>query len=133
ARLQHDERLHDRAARLVGLADHRGVRDRAVLHEAALDLGWPDAVARALDDVVRAALVPELAVRIGLALVARAAPLADELVLRRLRILPVLEEEHGIIGAMHRNLAQLAGREFAALIIDHRYTMAGIGASNGAR
>src|ERR1041384_8707097 len=69
-RLQHDERLDDRPARLVGLADDRRVRDRRMLHQAALDLGGPDAIPRALDHVVGAALVPEAAVFVHAPLVA---------------------------------------------------------------
>src|SRR5260221_4634651 len=71
AGLQHDERLDDRAARRVGLANHRGVRHRAMLHQPALDLGWTNAVARALDDIVRAPLVPAIAVDSGIAQVYR--------------------------------------------------------------
>src|SRR5574339_321451 len=122
SRLRHDEGLDDGAARRIGLADHRGVRHRRVLDEAALDLRGPDAVARTLDDVVRAPLVPEVAVLIHLALVAGEAPVADELVLRRLRVLPVLEEEHGIgfavAAAVDRDLAQLAARPLVALLVD---------------
>src|SRR6185503_343675 len=60
--LKHDEGLDYLAARLVGLADHRGVRDRGMLHEAGFDFGRADAVAGGLDHVVRAPLVPEVAV-----------------------------------------------------------------------
>src|SRR6185436_5753540 len=130
ARLQHYECLDDRAAHRVRLADDRGVRDRGMLHQAGLDLGRADAVARALDDVVGAALVPEIAVVVALALVAGAGPVADELVARGLRILPVLEEEHGIAlvakVAMHRDLAQLAARQLLAFAVDDRHPVPGV-------
>src|SRR6185369_15362477 len=129
--LQHDERLDDLAARSVRLADHGGVRHRVVLHEARLDLRRPDAVARTLDHVVRAALVPEVAVVVHPPLVARAAPFAGELLARRLRVLPVLDEEHRVrravdIAAAHGNLPELAARLFVALLVDDLHAMAGI-------
>src|SRR5258706_1653980 len=89
--LQHDEGFDDRAARRVGLADHRRVRHRGMLHQAALDLSRPDAVAGALDHVVGASLVPEVADLVHAALVAGQAPVADELLARRFRGLPVFE------------------------------------------
>src|SRR5258708_12799258 len=94
-----------------------------MLHQAALDLGGTNARAGALADIVRAPLVPEIAVGVGLALVAGAAPVADELVARGLRVLPVLEEEHRIILPVHGDLAQLAGRQLLALVVDHRDAM----------
>ena len=46
ARLQRDEYDERLALELVGPADGRGLGDRRVAHERALDLGGADAVAR---------------------------------------------------------------------------------------
>src|SRR6185369_16835175 len=93
-------------------------------------------VARALDDVIGAALVPEVAVVVALALVAGAGPVADELVARGLRILPVFEEEHRVAliaeAAVHRDLAQLAGRELLAFLVDDGHPVPGIGPADRA-
>src|SRR6185436_11768586 len=136
ARLQHYECLDDRAAHRVRLADDRGVRDRGMLHQAGLDLRGSDAVARALDDVVGATLVPEIAVVVALALVAGAGPVADKLVARGLRVLPVLEEEHRVAlvaeAAVHRDLAQLAARQLLALAVDDGDPVPGIGPADRA-
>src|SRR3954462_1178893 len=94
--LKNDEGLDDGTAGLVGLADHRRVRHRRMLDQAALDLGRADPVARALDHVVAAALVPEVAVLVHAPLVAGRRPVADELLFRRARVLPVFEKENGI-------------------------------------
>src|ERR1043165_9111577 len=98
-----------------------------MLHQAALDLGRPDAVARALDDVVGAALVPDVAVFIHAALVAGQAPaVADELVAGGLRVLPVLEEKHRVVRAVDRDFAELAALHFRPALVDHRDPVPGI-------
>jgi hypothetical protein len=124
--LKNNEGLDDLAARLVGLADHRRVSDRGVLHEAGFDFRRADAVAGSLDHVVRAPLVPEVAVLIHAALVPGAAPVADELLARGVRILPVLEEKHRIIVLLYRYFAQFPARYLRALFIHDRDLVAGI-------
>src|SRR6185369_8252421 len=110
--LKDNERLDDLAPCFVGLADHCRVSDRRVLHEAGFDFRRADAVAGGLDHVVRASLVPEVAVVVHAALVAGTAPFADELLARSVRILPVLEEEHWIVVLLYRNFAQFSSRHF---------------------
>src|SRR5438034_9215888 len=94
ARREHDEGLHDMSALGIGAADYGAVRDRGMLHQSVLDLRGTDAVARALEHVVAAALVPEIAVRIALREIPGAAPPAGVFPLGRLGILPVFEKEH---------------------------------------
>src|SRR5258708_45698 len=72
----HDERLHDVAAQRVRLADHRGLRHRRMLEDRALDLEWADAIPRALDHVVGAALEPEVSVGVAAAEIADRHPVA---------------------------------------------------------
>src|SRR5258708_4329607 len=60
AGLQHQERLDDLGAQRVGHADSRGEGHGGMLHQAVLDLAGADAVAGAGDDVVGAALEPEI-------------------------------------------------------------------------
>src|SRR5215218_3967906 len=62
---QHDDGAHDAAALLVGRGDDRGIGDRRMAPERALDLHGPDPVAGRDDHVVRAALEEEEAVRVG--------------------------------------------------------------------
>src|SRR5437764_7831857 len=78
---EHDVRLHQRAALGVRLGHDRGVDHRGVLDQAILDLAGPDAVARRLEHVVGASLVPEIAVDVARSEVAGAAPVAGELAL----------------------------------------------------
>src|SRR5439155_16831863 len=93
---EHDEGLHDMSALGIGAADYGAVRDRGMLHQAVLDLRGTDAVARALEHVVGAALVPEIAVRIALREIPGAAPSAGVFPLGRLGIIPVFEKENRI-------------------------------------
>src|SRR6185295_17432781 len=96
----------------------------------------PDAVAGTLDHVIRPALVPDVAVLIHAALVAGAAPVADELLPGCLRVLPVLEEEHRILhavaGAVHGDFAELAARTLVAGLVDDRNAMPRIRPADGA-
>ncbi|TAN51940.1 MAG: hypothetical protein EPN19_11665, partial [Betaproteobacteria bacterium] len=92
----------------------------------------PDAVARALDDVVGAPLIPDRAVLVHAPLVAGAAPVADEFFLRRLGIVPVAEKEHRVVAALaapvDRDLAQFAARHFLARRVHDRDAVPRIGA-----
>src|SRR5438093_6905717 len=65
--LEHDVRLHDLAPQRIRLADDRRLRNGGMSQDRRLHLERADAVARALDDVVRAALEPEVAVGIAAA------------------------------------------------------------------
>src|SRR4030095_3884141 len=61
---KHDERLDDVAARLVRRRNDSGVGDGRMTHEAVLDFRRPYPVARGLEHVVGASLIPEIAIRI---------------------------------------------------------------------
>ena len=71
ARLQDDERLRHEAADRVRARHDRRLGDRLVLDERALQLERADAVVRALEDVVGAADVGDVAVGVPLGDVAR--------------------------------------------------------------
>ena len=75
--------------------------------QALLDLAGTDPVARRLDDVVGAALEPEVAILVAPRQVAGAQPGAAELGGRRVRPAPVFEQE-GRVGAPDHDLAHLA-------------------------
>src|SRR5215471_6885105 len=62
---QDHEGLDDLSSERVGNADRRGLGNRRVIQDGALDLERPDAVARTLDYVIGATLEPEVAVRIS--------------------------------------------------------------------
>src|SRR5205807_10257588 len=51
----------DGALQRIGFAHDSGFRDRRVMQNCAFDLEWSDAVSGALDDIVGAALEPEVA------------------------------------------------------------------------
>src|SRR5439155_21783310 len=101
-----DERLDHLAAHRIGRADGGGQRDRRVALQAVLDLARADAVAAARDHVVLAPDEPEVAVAVLARQVAGERPVADELVARRLLVVPVPEKHHRI-GAAHRHPADL--------------------------
>ena len=112
---EHDERLDDVAAHFVRRRHDRRIGDRGMPDEAVLDLRRSDPVARGLEHVVGAALVPEVAVGVALREVAGAAPVAAELRRGALRIAEIVEEEDRIARAVrreaiHGDLADLARR-----------------------
>src|SRR5581483_6443310 len=74
---------------------------------------------RRRNHVVVAADEADIAFAVALALIARRHPVADELVACCVRPLPVFEKHHGI-GALHRDLAELAGLASAAVIANDR-------------
>src|SRR6266571_5337154 len=74
ARREDDESLHDMCALGIGAAHHGAVRDRGMLYQAVLDLRGTDAVARALEHIVGAPLIPEIAVLVALREIPGAAP-----------------------------------------------------------
>src|SRR5207302_11426434 len=77
-----------------------------------------DAIAGALDEVVGAALVPEVAVLFHFSLVARDGPVADEFLPGRFRIFPVFKEKYWVMVFLHGDLAELSPGEFQPLVID---------------
>src|SRR4029450_8786523 len=120
---EYDERLDHVASGFVGRRDHGRVCNRAMPHETVLDFRGSDAVARCLEHIVGAALVPEGALAVALRQIARAAPVAGELRRRALGVAEVLEEEHGGAraggrNAVHRNLADLAVGNGVAIVVD---------------
>src|SRR5262249_30068493 len=72
--LEHHEGGDDLSPPRVGPAHHRRLGDGWVAENGALDLEGADPVARALDDVVRAAFEPEVAVAIAPAQIADGQP-----------------------------------------------------------
>src|SRR5262249_40942844 len=91
ARLQHHVRLHDVPAQRVRHPDHRCLRDRRMLQYRALDFEGTDAIARALDDVVRASLGPEVPVRVAAREISDRHPTAPVELTSALGIVPVPE------------------------------------------
>ena len=113
---EHDERLHDVAARLVGRGHHRHVGDGGVTDDAVLDFRRTDAIARDLEHVVGAPLVPEVAVGVHCRDVAGAAPVARVLLPRALRVVEVFEEKDRIGGSIRRDAVD---RDFAGFAARH--------------
>src|SRR5262245_21390214 len=120
--LEDDEGGNDLAAQRVGLADHRRLRDRGVLHEGAFYLEGPDPVPGAGDDVVGAAAEVEEVVGIPAGGVTGQVIAADDPLAGPLARLVVAPEpvERGPRD-VQPDLPLLAGAELVALLVDdHR-------------
>src|SRR3954452_751446 len=88
-----------------------------MFQERVLDLRRADTVAGGSDDVVLAADIPEIAVRILHAEITGEQESAGIFLLRRVGILPVFD--HGDrVRLAHADDAALATRQFAALFVD---------------
>src|SRR5258706_13818720 len=97
----------------VGAAHHGAVRNCGVFHQAVLDLRGTDAVTRALEHVIGAALVPEIAFRVALREVSGAAPSADDFLARRLGMLPLLEKRYRVAPRPDPHSSELHARAFS--------------------
>src|SRR6266550_2025681 len=73
---KHHVCLDDLPAKRIGRADHGGLGHVGVTQDRALDLEGPDAVPRALDDVIAPALEPEVAVSVAASQIADRHPAA---------------------------------------------------------
>ena len=74
AGLERDERFDDLHGDRIGFADHAGLRDGRMFHQAALHLERTDQVAGGLDDVVFATDEPKVAVGVAFRQVAGQVP-----------------------------------------------------------
>src|SRR5690606_1352421 len=90
---QHDVGLHQGAALGIGLGDDGDIGHGGMAEQAVLDFARPDAVAGRLEDIVRAAGVPEIPVGIDAGQVAGAAPVAGEFFLGGGFVAPVAQEQ----------------------------------------
>src|ERR1017187_3576314 len=86
-----DERLDHVAATLIGCGDSGGLRDGAVLEAHRLDFEGADPVAGGDDDVIRAALVPDVSVLVHAGGVLGMEPFAAECLLALVRQAPIAE------------------------------------------
>ena len=117
---EHDERLHDVAAPLVGRRHRRGLGDRRVLEARGLDLERPDPVPGGDDHVVGAALVPDVAVLVEARRVLGVEPLAVERLLAGLVVAPVAERIVRVRARAQADLAALALRHRPLVLVEDR-------------
>ena len=108
----------------VGLGHYRGVGHGGVLDQTVLYLTRADAVARSLEHIIRAALVPQVAIGIAHRQVAGAAPVGCELGVGCRLVFPVAQKENGVrlavyVVAVQRHVAGLAHRAFAPSLVNH--------------
>ena len=82
--------------------------------------------ARRDDDIVLAALEPEVSLFILYAQVSAQSPCAAELLPSAFGIVPVIEEEDWIVAALERNLTELPGGQGGAVVIQNLHDVAGI-------
>ena len=125
---------HDhRSAVGVGLRDHSGLRDLRVAHQRVLDLRRTDSVPGALDEVVVAALVAEVAVLAAHCEISGEEPAAEPHALRHPGVAPVAEEQARIVLAPRRDFPHGPVRLFVAGVVDDRGAPAGVADSHRAR
>src|SRR3954451_2509821 len=120
-----DERLDHVPAPLVRRRDRRGLGDRRVLEAGGLDLERADPVARRDDHVVGPALVPDVAVLVLARGVLGVEPLPAERLAARRLVVPVAE---GIVRVRPRaqaDLAALAARHGALVLVEDAHIPAG--------
>ena len=109
-----------------------------MLDQAVFNFSRADAVARRLEHVVGAALVPKVAVLVGHGHVARAAPVTCVFGLRGFVVVPVAQKEHRVglavhIEAVHRHFAGRAGRAQLTRLVDDRHLVPWIPFAHAAR
>src|SRR2546428_131767 len=115
---RHAVRLHDLPPQRSRLADDRRFRNGGMSQDRRLHLERADAVARALDDVVRAALEPEVAVGIAAAEVTDHHPPPTETLGVARLIVPVPDRVVALGARAHRDLPHLVRSELVALVVD---------------
>src|SRR5699024_7462457 len=117
ASLENDGSLDDLAAHRVGHAGDGGFHHGVVLHQGALHLEGPDAVAGGLDDVVGAAHVPVVAPLIAPGEVARVvyAVVPDSLCALLIVVVAQKHAHGSFVLRTHHDFAHLTGR--AALVV----------------
>ena len=129
---QRDERLHDLTAQIVGLADHAGLGDRGMRHQRGFDFERADALARGVDDVVGAALEPEVAVLVDVRGVAGEVVAGElEVLLVARGVVPDLAHHPGPAG-LDAQQPERVGRERVALLVEDRRLDARDGAAHRA-
>src|SRR6185436_21179393 len=106
---EHDERLHDVAAALVGRGHGGGLLYGRVLDARRLDLERADSVPGRDDHVVGAAGVPDVAVLVLHGRILRVEPLAAEDLLGVLGPVPVADRVVRVGAGAQADLAALAG------------------------
>src|SRR5258706_10107446 len=128
---EYDESLDDLGALRIRRPHHGCHAYCGMAEQAVLDGAGTDAIAGAGDHVVVAADEGYVAVRVLRPGIAGDEPVAYELVLRGLAVVPVAEE-HDRVGATHGDRADLARRQNAAGVIDDLDIVSGCRFSDGA-
>ena len=132
------------AVRALGVrfADDCCIGHRWMGQQTVFDLGRANPISRTLEHIVGAALVPEVACLIHRCQIARAAPVANELIACGGLVLPVAQKENGIcLGfaaraipvAVNGNLAAHAGRAAVTVFVDHGHIVTWIRTAHAAR
>ncbi len=120
-------------AERIRLAHDRRLRHRLVLQDRALDLEGTDPVARALDDVVGAALEPEIAVGVAPRQITAGQPPAPVRLTIPLRVVPVAERVVALRIRHHADVADHVRAHLAPLVVHHRHRCPRHRQAHGAR
>ena len=125
---QHHIGFYQSAALWVGLGHHGRVGDSRVFHQTVFHFARPDAVARCFEDIVGAALVPKVSVRIAHSQVTCPAPVAGELAQRGARVFPIAQKENRVwlamlVKAVQSHISGYSVRALVAVFVDHRHTV----------
>ena len=91
--------------------------DGVVLDEGVFDLTRADAVARARNDVVAAAVEPEVTILVHVSEISRDQPVADEFLARRVRFVEVFEKHDGM-RSLASDVPLSSPRDLVAIVVD---------------
>jgi hypothetical protein len=95
-----------------------------MLHQAVFNLGGADSVAAGNDNVVVAAVEPEISFLVPMSGVAGQQPAVAEFLFGRIRLVPVAKKEHGV-RRLHGNGAGFAGPDGTAFFVNDLEAVAG--------
>src|SRR5580704_17129312 len=89
-----------------------------MMQNGAFDFERPDAISGALDDIVGAALEPEISSLVTAREIARGYPPMAEKLARSLRILPIAQRVIALFARALRQIPRFPGRQLKPIVID---------------
>src|SRR6516162_5548780 len=110
--------LEDGALHRIRLADDGGFGDCGMTQDCAFDFERTDPVSRALDDIVGAALEPEISARVTARDIAGGYPSMAKQLTRALRIVPVAERVVALFARTLCQISRLSGRQLQTVLSD---------------
>ena len=136
-RCAHHVGFHQRAARPIGLGNDSRIDNGWMLDQAVFDFTRADPVARRLEYIVAAPLVPQVSLAVAYCQITRSTPISGEFTLGGSIIFPVAEKENRIglavdIKTMQCHFADDTAWALLPRFIDDREPVAGVRHSHAA-